>query len=378
MLGKDSYKIENNVELSNDHVKSLSLFYRPMIGSHAFALYMNLVFTESFIGYKELNGLCTVMNISIDKLEESLSILNKYKLVRTLKSKKDEKYIFSTVCPLSCQEFINNDIYVRHFVMKVGGPIYQEITSSLNYSNGTYEDYEDISSKLENDVLEKWTKDDESYLKIDTNRTTYKINSLFDVNHFLNDVSAHLFPFKYRTVENLTAIAQLADLYNISYDKMRSYIVKVSKSESDTFDLKQLKYLCMSSISDFKKVDRGNYNVPCILFLMNLQEGKEVTDYDKKILFTLSNSYHLPASVINVLVEHSLKNSDNRLIEKYIYQLASDMHRNDIKNAEEAINRLDKFSNARSHKGEVKIPVEKIVNRTVDMSELDKFLKEIK
>lgn len=376
MLGRNLFKIDNNVDLSNDEVKSLSLFYRPLIGSHAYSLYMNLVFSSSTVGYKELNSLCVVMNISIDKLENCLSILNKYKLVKTLKAKDEDKYIFITNRPLTTNSFIKDELYVRNFILKVGGPYYQELLSSMNVSIRRHEGFMDVSTKLESDALDSWTKEDESYLKLQDDKQTYQINSFFDINVFLKDVSLNLLPLKYRTLENLSAIASFADLYSISYDKMRTYLPRVCKSDSDKFDLNLLKSLCMSSLTEYKELQKGTYNSPCVLFLMNLQNGKEVTEYDRKIIYNLSNNYGLNPSVINVLLEHCLNNSDNRLVEKYVYQLASDLHRNDIKNAEQALNRLDKFKAKPTFKEPVKQTYEDSKNKNVDLSELEQFLKD--
>lgn len=377
MLGKDLYKIDNRVEITNDETKSLSIFYRPLLGCHSYAFYMNLIYTNTFIEYKEINELCKIMNISVDKLEQCLTVLNKYKLVKTLKSKDENKFIFIPQKPLGTLAFIKDDLYVRTFILKVGGPYFQEICASLNYQNAHHDGFVDVSKKLESDSLDSWTKEDESYLKTASLNKEYKINSIFDINYFLKDISNNLFPMKYRTFENLKEIASLADLYNVSYDKMRTYLPRVLRSDSNCFDLKLLRTLCISSHSDYTKIESNNYNVPCVLFLMNLQDGKEVTDYDKRILYNLANKYYLEPGVINVLIEHCLKNSDNRLIEKYVYQLASDLHRNDIKIPERAIERLDKHKNLKNI-GNTMPNYEKIEseNKDIDMTDVEQFLKD--
>lgn len=378
MLGKDLYKVDNRIELSNDEVKSLSIFYRPLIGCHSYAFYMHLIYSGIFIEYKELNDLCKIMNMSVDKLEQCLTVLNKYKLVKTLKSKDENKFIFIPQKPLDTQAFIKDDLYVRTFILKVGGPYYQEICSSFNYQNTRHDGFVDVSKKLDNNTLDSWTKEDETYLKKRNENKEYRINSIFDINRFLKDVSNNLFPMKYRTYENLKEICSLADLYSISYDKMRTYLPRVLKSDSNQFDLKLLKTLCRSSRADYSKVDKGNYNVPCVLFLMNLQDGKEVTEYDKEILYNLANKYYLEPCVINVLIEHCLRNSDNRLIEKYVYQLASDLHRNDVKTSELALERLDAHKKPKINLKDSQNyeTMYKGTNKDIDLSDVEQFLKD--
>ena len=274
--------------------------------------------------------------------------------------------------PLTMKEFNKDSILVRDFIMKTSGPHYQELIASV-YDEGNHEGFEDVSRKLSLEAINNWSKENESYLRKD-NDNKYEFNTLFDVNVFLKDMSTVLLPMRFRTMDNLSQIAKLADLYNISYDKMRTFIPKVADSDSNEFDLNQLKYLCMNARSEYTEVENGNYNVPCILFLMNLQNGKEVTEYDKKIIGNLANSYHLNTSVINVLLEHTLKACDNRLIEKYMYAIASDLHRNNVTDAKTALARLGKPYNKSTSKDS--LPTYSTENnRDMSKEEADELLK---
>ena len=370
MLGNQLYKIEVNCELSNERLKSLIFFYGPLIGHDALALYQHLVLSGSTIGFNDLNSLLTSLNISVDMFEEQCGKLNEYNLLKTLK--QEDKYIFVFNAPLTMKEFNKDSILVRDFIMKTSGPHYQELIASV-YDEGNHEGFEDVSRKLSLEAINNWSKENESYLRKD-NDNKYEFNTLFDVNVFLKDMSTVLLPMRFRTMDNLSQIAKLADLYNISYDKMRTFIPKVADSDSNEFDLNQLKYLCMNARSEYTEVENGNYNVPCILFLMNLQNGKEVTEYDKKIIGNLANSYHLNTSVINVLLEHTLKACDNRLIEKYMYAIASDLHRNNVTDAKTALARLGKPYNKSTSKDS--LPTYSTENnREMSKEEADELLK---
>lgn len=98
----------------------------------------------------------------------------------------------------------------------------------------------------------------------------------------------------------------------------------------------------MNVHSNYIKYDDNQFNVSPLLYLMSLQDGKEVSDYDKKIIYNLANAYNLKTDVINVLLRHCLRTCDNRLLENYLYPIASDFHRNDIDTAEKALQRLSK------------------------------------
>ncbi|MBR0461566.1 MAG: DnaD domain protein [Erysipelotrichaceae bacterium] len=340
MLGKDLFKVESKVDLSQKRYEALILFYNHLIGNDAHYLYEFLVLKGSSASFEELNKLLNSLGISIDSFEESISRLNEYRLVKTLKKKDEDSYVFVLNNPLTPEEFVKDDLFVRDFILKTSGLYYQSLIADLRFGSH-HEGYDDVSARFDSSVLNDWTSDDESYLK-PREKETYSFDTMFDINVFLKDISGTMFPLKYRTYENLSEIARLADLYNISYDRMRTYIPQVSKSDSSTFDLNLLRYLCQNAVADYREIGNDIYDVPCLLFLMNKQEGKEVTPYDKKLIYRLANDYKLKPAVINVLLEHSLRNCDNRLLENYIYPIASDLHRNNIETAKAALSRLER------------------------------------
>lgn len=368
MLGDQLYRIEVNCELSNERLKSLIFFYGTLVGHDALILYEYLVLKGPTMVFDKLNNLLMSLNISVDSFEEQCGKLNEYKLLKTLK--QDDKYIFVFMNPLTIREFIEDKLFVRDFILKTSGNHYRELISDI-YSNDNHDDFEDVSRKLSLESLNDWSKEDETFLNIKPGEK-FEFNTLFDVNVFLRDISTNLLPIRFRTKDNLKQLATLADLYNISYDKMRTFIPKIARPDTNEFDLVQLKYLCINASPDMKYSGNTGYGIPCVSFLMNLQNGKEVTDYDKKIIFNLSNSYHLSPSVINVLLEHTLKNCDNRLIEKYMYSIASDLHRNNATNAAEALALLEKGYTKNTRKDELPT-YDTSANPSID----EKRLKEI-
>lgn len=341
MLGKDLYKTEVYADINANNHKALILFYAPLIGKDALYLYEYLVEIGNKYDFEELNNLLNTINYSIDNLERCLDKLNEYHLIRTYKKQEEDVYLFVVNSPLSIKEFIKDDLFVRDFILKTSGEYYQNLISELRTfykPNG----FDDISKKYDPSQLKSWSKEDETFLK-DINDKTYRFDTLFDINVFLKDVSNTLFPIKYRTYDNLKEIAKLADLYNISYDKMRYFISETYKTGDQNLNLNLLKYKCQNAIPDYKYIENGVYDVPCLSFLMSKQEGKEVSPFDKKLIYNLANEYNLKPGVINVLLEHGLNNCDNRLLEKYLYPIASDLHRNNIDTASKALERLNRY-----------------------------------
>lgn len=371
MIGKDLYKTEINAELSGERLKSLVFFYGPLIGNDALILYEYLVLQGTQYSFNEINDLLVSINISIDDFEFYCIKLNEYRLMKTLK--QANRYIFVFNNPLEIRQFIKDDILVRDFILKTSGEYYRRLTADI-YANSDHSGFEDVSSTLSLDTLQDWKKEDEAYLQMERGKT-YDFRTLFNVNVFLKDVSTNLLPMHFRTKENMEQMAILADLYNISYDRMRTFLPKVARTGSNEFDLKELRYLCMNARSDYKKVESDRYDVPCVSFLMSLQDGKEVTDYDKKIILRLSERYHLSVPVINVLLEHGLRNCDNSLIENYLYPIASDLHRNDIQTSKQAKERLARPYGKKNGNHDSLPTYDTSSNRELSESEEEKLLE---
>ena len=332
MIGNDYCKIDVNFELTSDRLRSLVLFYGPLIGNDALALYEYLAINGSSAGFGKLNDLLNSLNISIDAYEKRCEKLNEYRLLRTLN--KNDHYVFVLNAPHTLKEFIKDDILVRDFILKTSGARYQQIVSTI-YEDNVYHDYQDISKQLDLGELNNWDAEDETYLN-SRKKQLYDFNTRFNINSFLKDISVTMLPSRFRTEENMREVALLADLYNISYENMRTYVARATNSSTDLFDLKGLRDLCLSSQAPYSKVNEDEYDIPSITFLMSLQDGKDVTRYDRQIIYNLAHDYNLNVPVINVLLKHTLDNCDNRLYEKYLYGVAADLHRNDIRTAEQA------------------------------------------
>ena len=204
MLGKDYYKVETNLELSDERLKSLIFFYGPLIGNDALATYLNLAYRENSLSFNELNELLSFLNVSVSDFENRIDILNKYQLVKSLN--QDNKYIFVVLSPLNRKQFISNDLFVRDFILKTSGNHYQKLISDIT-AQDTHKGFTDISSTLSLDILDNWTKENESYLQT-KNDSTFTFNTLFDVNRFLKDISTNLLPMRFRTKENLLQISE--------------------------------------------------------------------------------------------------------------------------------------------------------------------------
>lgn len=373
MLGNDKFKVECKVDLSSERFKSLVLFYLPLIGQNALALYENFLVKGPTASFYEISDILNTLFYSIDTFEESLKKLNEFRLLITYRYKEEDKYLFVLKEPLTREEFIKNEVFVRYFILKTSGPYYQYLIADL-YSENNYQNLDNISYSLNPDVLNLWSQDDESYLK-QKNLILENYDSLFDMKAFISGCNENLFPLKYRTPENIKDVGMLADLYNISEDQMRIFFSQMLK-DNKPFDINFLRKKCEMSRSEYKKVAENKYDVPCELFMMNMAQGIEISSYDKKILYKLANDYKLKIEVINVLIEYALNTCDNQLFETFINPIAANFKRNNIDTVEKAKEMLNK-PKAKKNNKDIGMPEYKSVKHgQVDLAALYKRIED--
>jgi len=349
MVGKNGLKVESIAIPDQDRLKSLFYLYRPLVSGQAILVYQYLLLVGDSVN--NISDLLAYVGFSIEALENTLQQLNRYHLVRTYR--KDDDYLLVINEPLKMPDFIKNEAYARELHLKLGKNELQKRLKGLRSSDSKL--YEDISAAYDGSILkQKWNQDQENdYRKLKETKAIKVSNTLFDIEEFLAECNQFLFPISERTPQNLEIIARYGDLFNVSYEKMKTYLAR-SVDSDDHLNIELLKSACVGSKNEYQPTN--GYEVPCINFLMNLQDGKELTPFDRKCLITLSDKYHLNSVVINVLLEHCLKECNGRLFTNYIYPIAANMHRQDV----------DTLAKAKQYFNNEKIAKKKISNNVIE------------
>lgn len=377
MLGKDLFKVQGIEDLNSDQMRSLISLYRPLVSNAGIIIYEELLVSPKN-ELDSINNLLIRLSMSLNEFVLAMEHLNEYRLINTYYHTKEEHYLFELRAPKGSREFIKDDLFGRLLLKEIKTERYQKLYQQINQNTSSLQAYEDQTKRLKIASLNEWSEQLEKDFRPIKN-PNIKVESFFDTDRFVKEASATLFPLKFRTQENLQAIASLADLYNISQDRMRINLEKAIRPNSDVFDLNYLKYLCMNHKSEYQEVQKGSYDVPCLLFLMNLQEGKEVSPFDRRIIDSLANQYYLNPSVINYLLEYCLKNCEGRLYPNYIYPVASDLHRNNVKTVEEAKDLLqNKVKKEKTHPKDILPNYDQENKLQFDEKMMDEYFKTLK
>ena len=332
MLGRNKYRVRFSQDITFDDLKSLLLLYQPLISANAVILYEHLQMENA--QESTISSLINRCSLSINDMESAFKRLMEYKLVDIFV--KNEDYLFVLHKPLSGHMFLNNDLYNKLLRKELGTEEFIQRVSLFNkLPLEETEGYINISSQL------TALHPDADLDSTDSANSTEEVlrQSYFDISRFVKSASTVLLPQKARTVHNLNIISSLADTYGITQDEMRRFVSQCIKDND--LDTTALKIKCQHAKSDYNSKGDG-YDVPCAIFLKKLQNDRELTPNDIKMLDKLINDYHLNASVVNVLLEHAMKMCDNHLYTSYVYPIAGDLNRNGIDSSEKALAILKK------------------------------------
>ena len=135
MLGRDLFKIENNTDISSERFKSLVLFYCPLISTSALSLFEYLLAKGDTASFEEISLILNALMMSLDDFEKSLKKLNEYKLIFTYAYDEEGKYLFSLRNPKTREEFVNDEILVRDFILKTSGEYYNSLIVDVPQMN---------------------------------------------------------------------------------------------------------------------------------------------------------------------------------------------------------------------------------------------------
>ncbi len=344
---KDTYRIYTTRDLSTSDMDVLMTLYQPLIGGDAILVYLTL-YAESrntHVGMRHARLMNLMNSIQIDTFEHARMKLEEYMLIRTFVKEADRfnTYLYMLQTPLSASDFLSSSLYVNRYIRVAQKKTYEETMSKYGSIALNTAGYQEITVQVKN------VKEDEfdNNVVYTTVKPKFKFQDEdttihFDYEHFFATTSTFIFPAELRTPENLSCIGKYATLYGLDADQMRINVSKSTYPESMTFDKDRLLELCEHTKPSITK-SKDPYDLPPASFLQSKQNGAELTYNDKKILERLSLEMHFSPVVINIMIEYILKESDNRLVNKFVDMVAGQWARDGVSTKEEAIEETKKI-----------------------------------
>lgn len=419
LLPADNYVVVNKTILTDNDKVNLINLYEPIIGPLAISLYLTLwsdldrtlTFSDSY----NHHHLMTFLKSNLNDIKEARSALEALGLIKTYYKEGDNinYYIYELYSPISAYEFLNHPILNIVLYNNLGVNEYNNLIKSYKKVNFKYDDYKDISSKL-NDTFKSIAYNNFNNENIkNKNSNKPKLDNLIDFDVLKESIPNKVLGNNAFNKKTKELINNLAFIYNLDTLKV-SEILRLTIDENGLIN----KDLFIKEVRKYYEYNNGG-SLPTIIyrtqpehlkspegdlssagkmvyifenttpydFLKSKYKNNNPTPRDLKLLEYLALELNMPPAVINVLIDYVLRISDNKLNKAYVETIAGQWTRLGIKTAREAMNQAKKEYKKKPKKEinkSVKLPTwfdneQKDINVSEEeKKEIEALLKEFK
>ena len=419
LLPADNYVVVNKTILTDNDKVNLINLYEPIVGPLAISLYLTLwsdldrtlTFSDSY----NHHHLMTFLKSNLNDIKGARSALEALGLIKTYYKEGDNinYYIYELYSPISAYEFFNHPILNIVLYNNLGVNEYNNLIKSYKKVNFKYDDYKDISSKL-NDTFKSSAYNNFNNENIkNKNSNKPKLDNLIDFDVLKESIPNKVLGNNAFNKKTKELINNLAFIYNLDTLKV-SEILRLTIDENGLIN----KDLFIKEVRKYYEYNNGG-SLPTIIyrtqpehlkspegdlssagkmvyifenttpydFLKSKYKNNNPTPRDLKLLEYLALELNMPPAVINVLIDYVLRISDNKLNKAYVETIAGQWTRLGIKTAREAMNQAKKEYKKKPKKEinkSVKLPTwfdneQKDINVSEEeKKEIEALLKEFK
>ena len=370
---KDSYWVYNDYNINN-FVSELHLLYLPLVESDAIKLYQFLAtkivseekLSQEFLHFDISDHLFLTINeifLARKKLE-AIGLLETY----FRKTSSKNQYFYKVKEPLSFAEFFENPALCQLLKNKIGDLQYNFIRKKYRRNIVSFSSFENLTAKF----TDVYTNDYYDSYSFENIQKAYKglnyDNYSFDIaklNYLLTN--SYLDNLLDNTVVKEKVIS-LAHLYKASVADMAKAIEKSIKNDASNpeIDFELLSDHLVQLFVNVKKQDvpklenmldrnilestkeekltveekfvREVDNMSYVDFL-NKRFGIILSTVDGRNISNLQSKYNFPTGVLNILLEHAIRNSNSNSIPNFNYmdKIASEWSGKKFLGAQDAI-----------------------------------------
>jgi len=341
---------------------SLFLVYQKLCGSQAIGLYGLLVHLNVPPSFTH-GQLAQLLGITQDQLIDAFEALEQVSLMESYHHSLNDAYLYVVKSPLKMAEVLNHPVLGRAYLQMVGDVHYEMIKKRYSPTKPTKDGFESISKPFETQRLKQFDPQNEVHFE---NQVISLTGLRFDVLELKRRCSELVFPQSLRTIENLKLIEELGSVYGITVTKMIQILGECINISTVVLDTEKLENL-MRRVKEPVEMPKDPYLSEPIQFLRWIQEGKEPTDTEKRLISSLVREQRLNPEVVNVLIKHALDSSNQSLKKSYVETIAASWSRLKITTKDQALAHIQGLSK-KTEKGR-KEPIPEYKNNTDPMSE---------
>ena len=414
LLPLDNFVVINKTILNSQDRLTLTLLYQPIIGSIAVSLYLTL---WSFLDRNKFNSLGNThndlaisMQLKLDDIKEAKDKLEAIGLIKTyLKKGEVNSYIYELYGPLSAYEFFNNPILDTALYNNLNKKEYKRIVDSFSLPKVDLKGYQDISCSF---------KDVYNFVCTEKNgnnniKRAKHLDLSFEPNINFNEVLS-LIPEELLNIRSISKdtkelIYELAFIYDLENDtisemiknslvdrKIDTNLLKENCRSFYKFEHKgkipkivyqnQPLYLRQDQVNNTKRSKLINqFETTSPYEFLSLKQDSKPTEKDMEIIEYLMIEQKLNPGVVNVLLDYVLKINNNKLVRKFVEQIAVQWKRSKIETVSDAIDFARSEYDKKNNKPKTNKKIETIpswINQDIESDmlsdeELEAFEKEL-
>lgn len=358
----EKFTINQNNQLNNEDISSLSLLYLPLMGIDSFALYSILsnLNKNTEYNFKKIIDLSTIktlkeLNSALDKLE-GLGLLKTY-------FNEEDGYVFELIPPLKEREFIQEELLMALLETEIGSLEIEKIKSKYKPIN---KKYKNVTKEFQ-DVFSITTKKATEYVKnlvspiISIKNENFNY-SLFKLLFEASDIDESLL----NDSEFKQKIIRLSYVYQLNEEEMKDVVFNtiMIEKKSDYASLSrnariafQNKYKVstpkIQTVNEDNFIDSEQDDV--VIKFANSLESKtpsevleelsnmKPTPGELKIAEDLKNNTNLTYGAINYMIMIVSTEKDGALPNyNYFEKIAANWSRAKVKTAYDAIKYVEK------------------------------------
>lgn len=328
-------KIEQITPLTSQSMLDLTSLYYPLMNREAVVLYVLLTSLDQHSLHQDM--LLRMSGMNQTAFVNARKFLEQFQLLKTYQT--EGNWLYHLYAPLNAKQFFAHDTFSRLFLEVVGSQRFDAVKLLLQEKT-VPENMQDVSETLNLSRLASWNDAKEKvYLQRKNDANDYLKKYRFDFNAFFVGMD-RIFPLRMRSKETLSRIGQLADIHGISPEDMRKYVNRSINPSTYYFDWDKLKSYVYGNQTKVEKVD-DIYQLAPVQFMMHMQNNAPVAPSDRALIEKLCNEYHFSNEVANVLIEYTLKHTNQEFPKSFVEKVAASWVRKGIDTKEKALKAIN-------------------------------------
>lgn len=375
----DSYEVKANGVLSEKDRKIMTFLYQPLMGAECLALYDTLVteveenrlWSENHSHTQLLN----LLGISLSSLFQARLKLEGLGLLRSFVRTTGESrhYIYEMAAPLSPEQFFSDGLLNIYLYSKIGNAQYQRLRRFFSDEPMPENGFDEVTRSFQ-DVFETFSGSELPISTVENGEPMGRAKSLgvtlddkgFDFAVMLQSLSPTMLSRNAVTEEVRACILKLHAIYAVEELDMVHYLYRSvqadgsldldylrkivrdgyqlqnnrlpelrAKTETKLVPKQDLEYGKGASIEEHAKYLEG---LTPYQLLINISNGAVPAETDLKVIDEVMTTQDLSSSVMNVLIEYVLLQSEGKIAKNYMLTIAAHWKRKNIQTALEAMN----------------------------------------